>query len=214
MIINIALYGLKSSGAAFRSLLAETMHKLGYKPSKADPDVWMQPAIKLNGFQYYDYVLCYVDDILSISDKPMDTMYGLRNRFKMKGDKVAEPEDYLGAQISKMDAKDGTGGQFWLMCSDKYCKAAILNVEDQLNREGKQLPSKFRTPMMSEYAAEMDVTTELKAAGIQYYQELIGVLRWVCDIGRVDILLETLLLSTYLACPRLVHLEQVIQIFD
>ena len=40
-IITRALYGLKSSGAAFRSFLAEHLHDIGYTPSKADPDVWM-----------------------------------------------------------------------------------------------------------------------------------------------------------------------------
>ena len=40
-IINMALYGLKSSGAAFRSLLAETLYEINYVPSKADPDVYM-----------------------------------------------------------------------------------------------------------------------------------------------------------------------------
>jgi hypothetical protein len=50
MIIVRALYGLKSSGAAFRSLLAETLADLGYTPSYADPDVWMKPAVKPNSF--------------------------------------------------------------------------------------------------------------------------------------------------------------------
>ena len=50
MIVVRALYGLKSSGAAFRALLVETLHDLGYVPSKADPDVWMRPAVKSNGF--------------------------------------------------------------------------------------------------------------------------------------------------------------------
>ena len=53
----------------------------------------------------------------------------------------------------------------------------------------------------------------LKSSGIHYSQELIGVMRWACEIGRVDILLETSLLSTYLAFPRLGHLEHVIFIF-
>jgi hypothetical protein len=41
MIVIRALYGLKSSGAAFRAFLAETLYDIGYKPSVADPDVWM-----------------------------------------------------------------------------------------------------------------------------------------------------------------------------
>ena len=39
MIVKKALYGLKSSGAAFRSLLANTILNMGYRPSIADPDV-------------------------------------------------------------------------------------------------------------------------------------------------------------------------------
>ena len=69
-IIKMNIYGLKSSGAAFRSLLAETLHKLNFVPSKANPDVYMRPAVKPNGFEYYEYVLCYVDEILSISHCP------------------------------------------------------------------------------------------------------------------------------------------------
>jgi hypothetical protein len=65
MLVIKALYGLRSSGAAFRSLLAETLNKLGYKPSYADPDVWMRPAVKANGFEYYEYILTYVDDVRS-----------------------------------------------------------------------------------------------------------------------------------------------------
>ena len=39
MLVVRALYGLKSSGAAFRALLAETLYDLNYRPTKADPDV-------------------------------------------------------------------------------------------------------------------------------------------------------------------------------
>ena len=67
--------------------------------------------------------------------------------------------------------------------------------------------------MVTKYAPEMDVKDELKADGIQYFQELIGVLLWACEIGRIDIFLETSLLSTHLASPRIGHLEQVFHIF-
>ena len=43
MIITRALYGLKSSGAAWHAHFAETLNGLGYFPSKADPDVWLKP---------------------------------------------------------------------------------------------------------------------------------------------------------------------------
>lgn len=65
MIAMRALYGLKSSGAAFRAFLTEHLNDIGFTPTYADPDVWMRPAIKGNGFKYWEYVLCYVDDLLA-----------------------------------------------------------------------------------------------------------------------------------------------------
>ena len=39
MTISRALYGLKSSGAAWRAKFADTLRSMGYKPTEADPDV-------------------------------------------------------------------------------------------------------------------------------------------------------------------------------
>ena len=57
VLIVRAFYGLKSSGAAWRSHLANTLCQLGYKSCLADPNVWMRPASKPDSFQYYEYVL-------------------------------------------------------------------------------------------------------------------------------------------------------------
>ena len=71
MLITRALYGLKKSSASFWSYLAETLYELGYTHTKADADAWLQKSVKADGFQYYEMVLCYVDDVLCISDEPM-----------------------------------------------------------------------------------------------------------------------------------------------
>jgi hypothetical protein len=56
-------------------------------------------------------------------------------------------------------------------------------------------------------------TGELTASGVQWYQEIIGCLRWAVELGRIiDILLETALMSQHLALPREGHLEQVLHI--
>ena len=49
MVVKIDIYGLKSSGAAFRSNLASLLHDIRYTPSKADLYLWMIPAIKSDG---------------------------------------------------------------------------------------------------------------------------------------------------------------------
>lgn len=211
MIIRKALYGLRSSGASFRSMLAETIWTSGYRPSKADPDVWLRPATKVNGFRYYEMVLCYVDDVLSISHNPMDAIEGIQTVFKLKGDKAEIPDMYLGAGLAKVETASGT--HCWTISSEKYLKTAITNVEAKLAQSGLRLPSKCKTPFISGYHPASDVSKELDSAGLQYFQEMIGVLRWAVELGRVDILLEVSLLSSHLALPRVGHLQQVYHVF-
>jgi hypothetical protein len=215
LLIVRALYGLKSAGAAFRAHLAEHLHSMDYRPSYADPDVWMRPAVKPNGEKYYEYLLAYVDDLLSISWEPMQTMLLIKKKFTLKGDKIAPPEDYLGAVLSKM--KTEQGNDCWTQSADKYLAASVQNVEANLKQRGRVngLPrkSKCSTPFESSYRPELDVSNELALEGHRYFQELIGVLRWGVEIGRLDILLEVSLLSAYLACPREGHLEAAFHIF-
>ena len=117
---------------------------------------------------------------------------------------------YLVATLSVME-DDGIKG--WCMSSDKYVKAAVANVEQELARVSQRLPSKCRTPMTVGYRPERDISAKLTSEGIQRYQELIGVLRWATELGRVDILLETAMLSTYMVLPRKGHMEQVYHVF-
>ena len=210
MIVKKALYGLKSSGAAFRAHLAETLYDLNYKPTKADPDVWIRPAMKADGFKYYEMVLVYVDDILCISHDPKATMTGLQTTFKLKDDKVEKPEMYLGAELCERVLN---GIECWTMSSEKYVKAAVVAVEAHLDKSGQRLPTRCTTVMKADYRPELDVTAELNAAGTRYFQELVGILRWAIELGRIDIAMETSMLSSHLALPRDGHLQAVYHIF-
>ncbi len=139
MLVKKALYGLKSSGAAFRAHLAETLDAMGYRPSYADPDVWLRPAVKPDGTEYYEYILCYVDDVLCISHDPKKSMKRIQEDFKLKDDKIAEPDVYLGATLSRMKLESGK--HCWTMSPEQYVKAAVTNVEEDLAKNGKRLPS-------------------------------------------------------------------------
>ena len=211
MLVKMALYGLKSSGAAFRAKLAGVLHDIGYTPTKADPDVWIRPAVKVDGTEYYEMALCYVDDVLVMSAKAMETMDGIRATFKLKGDKAEKPDMYLGASLEEVETTSGT--KCWSMSSEKYVKAAVTNVEERLSKMDMRLPSKCDTPMSTGYHPSEDVSRELNAEGLHMYQEMIGVLRWAIEIGRIDILLEVSLLSSHLALPRVGHLQAVYRIF-
>ena len=103
MLVTKALCGLRSSGAAFRALLAETLVKLGHKPSHADPDVWMRAKVRPSGFEHHEHVWTHVDDVLSISADPMKRMRGIQEDFKLEDDKIAEPDVCLGATLERME---------------------------------------------------------------------------------------------------------------
>ena len=64
--------------------------------------------------------------------------------------------------------------------------------------------------MKSNYLPEIDITKELGEAESSYYQSLIGVLRWIVELGRVDICCKVSMLSSHLALPRCGHLAQVL----
>jgi hypothetical protein len=61
-------------GAQWQEHLAKTLQIAGFSSCKADPNVWLQPAVKDTGEKYYEYVLCYVNDVLCGSERPQKEM--------------------------------------------------------------------------------------------------------------------------------------------
>ena len=134
MIVKMALYGLKDSGASFRSKLAGVLHDMNYRPSLADPiNVWLRVATKPCSFEYYEMVLCYVDNVMVISHEPGQTIDGIQAVFKSKGNKAATPDMYLSVTLEKKPNSKGVN--CWRISPEKYIKAAIENVELKLGGE-------------------------------------------------------------------------------
>ena len=75
------------------------------------------------------------------------------------------------------------------------------NVEEYLSNKDEKLAAKALTPMKSNYRPEIDITEELGEDESSFYQSLIGVLRWIVVLGRVDICCEVSMLSSHLALP-------------
>ena len=155
-------------------------------------------------------LLVYVDNVLSVSHDAEATMKGIQGTFKLKGDKIEVLTHYLGTQVSQkvMDSHD-----CWTMTSEQQIKAVIVNIEAKLDKEEQRLPSRCLMPMKAGYHSEIDTSAELKTDGIQYFQELIGILQWACELGHIDIATEVSLLSSHLALPHIRYLQQVYHIF-
>ena len=207
-IIVRALYGLKSSGAAFHSHLADCMRAIGYTPCKGDNDLWMKPEIDPDGDQYYSYILCYVDDVLVVHHDAMTTLMKIDKYFKLKPSSIGDPDVYIGAKLKYTQAENGVW--CWTLSPSKYVQEACKNCDTFLkhNFDGKySLPKNAPNPFVGGYRPEIDVTDPLDPDRASYYQTLIGVMRWMVELGRVDIATECSLLSSHLAYPREGHFE-------
>ena len=182
MIISRALYGLKSSGAAWRSTLAQTMELLGYKPTQADPDVWLKRAIKHDRTPYYKMMLIYVDDVLHLAEGPSEDMTKLSEFYRLK-DGTDEPDRYLGGNIERVQTQDGSVA--WSLSCHDYLFNAIKQVQADLSQKDlslKQFSTGLR-PYPASYRPEMDVTSTLDEDGTTKFQQLIGILRWAIELG-------------------------------
>jgi len=140
MIITRALYSLKTSGAAWRSMFAGKLMDLGYQSSKADPDVWIRAAMKMDGSQYYEMLLVYDDDILCISHCPERMMDQIKELYRLKDEVIDKPKCYLGANISECQLPNGL--EAWSASAQDYIKNSVRNIEEVLAQDS--LPSKLQ----------------------------------------------------------------------
>ena len=166
-----ALYGLKSSGAAFRNHLAECMRHLEYVPCRADPDLWMKPAVRSDGFEYWEYVLLYVDDVLAIGEYPSDVLTKIDKYFGLKPGSIADPNHYLGARVRPMTMENGV--ICWAISASQYVQEAVKNVRDELKKMGDdrwKLPKQAVNPFPMDYDLDSDISPELGPELASSYQ--------------------------------------------
>ena len=69
------------------------------------------------------------------------------------------------------------------------------------------------THILTSYSPELGITPELISTDAAYYQSVVGILRQIVELGRVDICLEVSLISYHLALPREGHLDKLFHIF-
>ena len=132
--------------------------------------------------------------------------------YTLKAGSVQEPKIYLGADVKKVSI--GNDRSAWGISSDSYVASAVREVERKLKEVGKKLPTgKCTNPMSSGYRAELDASPELNPEQANYFQSLIGALRWAVELGQIDIIVEVNMLLRYLVSPRVGHLKKALHIF-
>ena len=196
LIVDKALYGLRTSCARFHEHCSDTLRKLGFVPSKADSDLWMRKKD-----DHYELIACYVDDLLVWSKDPMKIMKKLQETYVMKG--IGIPEYFLGGNIERTDEHWSKHGINISLSASTYIKNMIPKFESLL---GVSLGKKITTPMAEGYHPELEESDLLNAEEASKFRSIIGSLNWIITLGRFDIAYATSALSRYGMNPRKGHM--------
>jgi Reverse transcriptase (RNA-dependent DNA polymerase) len=194
IVLNKALYGLRSSGRAFRAHFAEVLRAMGFTASRYDRDVWMSMRDDQSG---YDYICTHVDDFMVVARNPEQWIQAIKSRFLLKT--VGPPTYYLGNNFTWLE-RSGT----WAVGCATYLKECVRKIEEDDYFGGKLYTHK--TPLPPNVQPELDDTEFLDENGVRKFQMLIGMAQWACTIGRLDISFAVSSLSRFSAAPRLGHL--------
>ncbi len=84
-------------------------------------------------------------------------------------------------------------------------------MTDKLN--GKySIPTRADNPFPVDYDPSTDLSDILDPECSSFYQHLVVVMRWMVELGHIDIATEVSMLSFYLTCPREGHLENALHV--
>jgi hypothetical protein len=103
----------------------------------------------------------------------------------------------LPEKLKKKTFEDGTTA--WGLSPAKYVQQAVRNVETYLktNLDGwYSLQKRGDNPFPVDYAPKEDVTPLLEPEVVTYYMQLIGIMRWMCELEWIDICTKVSILSS------------------
>ena len=81
LVMYKALYGTRSGGAFWHDMLFDSLQQMDFKPSKADPEIWMRSS---KDDTHYEYTAVYVDDPAICMQDPQAFCDTLKEIYKLK----------------------------------------------------------------------------------------------------------------------------------
>ena len=108
-----AVYGTKTAALWFHKALSIHLWRIEFQLSQAEPDFWWRKT-KANGFEY---VACYVDDVICYSKKPEKILENLSRFYTLK--RVGKVEFFLGADLMELQNTWNCQYQSQLACTSK-----------------------------------------------------------------------------------------------
>ena len=103
----------------------------------------------------------------------------------------------------------------WSMNLSKYVPEAVRICKEYVAKhlsEGYRLPERLKNVLSMGYYQELDEFLQLGLDEAFYHQSLMRVIRWMVEIGHIDISTKMSLLSLVLAIPRQGHLESALHV--
>ena len=189
LIMIKALHGTRSGGARWHDRLFDILQELKFKPSKADPDVWMRPE---PGGTCYEYIAVYVDDLAIAAKDPQAFCNELKKRYNLKLKGVGHLEYHLGCTYKK--DPDGT------LAADP--RRYVNKILESYERMFKEKPRKFRPPLEGGDHPEPHTPELCDEHQTNQFQTLIGQLQWLISPGHFDIAVHVMSLSRFRTQPR------------
>jgi hypothetical protein len=143
----------------------------------------------------------------------MSAMSEINSYLLLKPSSVGDPDIYLGTKLKQTPLPNGV--MVWGLSPLKYVVQAVkicqVHLTDKLN--GKySIPTRADNPFPVDYNPSTDLSDILNPECSSFYQHLIGVVRWMVELGRIDIATEVSMLSSNLPCPREGHLENALHV--
>ena len=195
LIMVKALYGTRSGGARWHDRLFDILQEMKFKPSKADPDVWMRPE---PGGTCYEYIAVYVDDLAIAAKDSQAFCNELKKKYNLKLKGVGPLEYHLGCTYKK--DPDGT------LAADP--RRYVNKILESFERMFKEKPRKSRPPLEGGDHPELDTSELCDEHQTKQFQTLIGQLQWLISLGHFDIAVHVMSLSRFRAQPRKGHLDR------
>ena len=195
LIMIKALHGTRSGGARWHDRLFDILQELRFKPSKADPDVWMRPE---PGGTCYEYIAVYVDDLAIAAKDPQAFCNELKKRYNLKLKGVGHLEYHLGCTYKK--DPDRT------LAADP--RGYVNKILESYERMFKEKPRKSRTSLEGGDHPEIDTPELCDEHQTNQFQTLIGQLQWLISPGDFDIAVHVMSLSGFRTQRRKGHLDR------
>lgn len=193
LVIQKALYGLRTSGLRWHERFADCLRTEGFTPCKAEPDIWMRP----NG-DVYEYIAVYVDDLAIAMVRPKEFTQLLIDKYKFKLKGTGPISFHLGCDFVRDD--DG------VLCLKprKYIDRMVATYEQMFGE--KPSMKGCSSPLEKNDHPELDDSDLCDAEEVKQYQSIVGSLQWAVSLGRIDITTAVMTLSRFRSIPRKGHL--------